>query len=89
MLQLCCQNYLLALENVSITEETILVRVYLVVTILKLKPNNRFNPESYRGIWVHVVILLQNSRPLLTLPPSDLAAIKAIIRIVWLRSNLS
>lgn len=42
--QLCFQNYPLGLENLSIAEKVIIVRAYPVVTILKLRPNNRFNP---------------------------------------------
>ena len=88
MLQLYCQNYPLALENLSIVEDAVIAKAHPVVTILKLRPNNRFNPVSYRGIRGHAVILSQNPELLLTLVPSDLATIEDIVRIIWLRSNL-
>lgn len=48
--QLYYQNYLLALENLNIAKEAIITRTYPIVTILKLRQNDRFNPRSYRGI---------------------------------------
>ena len=68
--------------NLSIAEEAVITRAHPVVTILKLRPNNRCNPESYREIRGHAVILSQNPGPLLTLLPSDLAAIEDVVRIV-------
>ena len=44
--QLCYQNYLSAIENSSIVKEAVIARTHPVVTIWKLKPNNRFNPGS-------------------------------------------
>lgn len=55
--QLCCQNYPLALENLSISKKTVIAETHPVVTILKLGPNNRFNLGSYRKIWDHAIIL--------------------------------
>lgn len=52
-----CQNYPLALENLSIAEKIVIARVYPVVTSLKLKPNNKFNLEAYRGIGGYAVLL--------------------------------
>lgn len=89
MSQLCCQNYPLALENLSIAEEAVIARAHPVVTILKLRPNNRFNPGAYRGIRGHAVLLPQNPGPLLTLLPSDLAALGDVVRIIWLESTSS
>ena len=87
MPQLCCQNYPSALENLSIAEEAVIARAHPVVTILKLRPNNRFNPGAYRGIRGHAVLLPQNPGPLLTLLPSDSAALGDVVRIVWLGST--
>lgn len=86
--QFCCQNYPSALENLSIAEEVIIAKAHPIVTILKLKPNYRFNPGSYRRIRSHAIILSQNTRALLILFPSDLAVIEDIVRIIWLKSNL-
>ena len=87
MPQLCCQNYPSALENLSIAEEAVIARAHPVVTILKLRPNNRFNPGAYRGIRGHAILLPQNPGPLLTLLPSDSAALEDVVRIVWLGST--
>ena len=89
MSQLCCQNYPLTLENFSITKKVVIAKAHLIITILKLKPNNRFNPRFYRGIQDHVIILFQNLGPLLISFPSDLATFEDIIRIVWLGLTFS
>ena len=87
MPKFCCQNYSSVLENLSIAEEAIIARAHFIVTILKLRPNNRFNPGSYREIRGHTVILSQNSGPLLTLLLFNSAILEDVIRIVWLRST--
>lgn len=70
------------LENLSIAEKVVVARAHLIVTILKLKPNNKFNPRFYKRITGHVVILSQKPGPLLTLLLSDLAKIEDIVHIV-------
>lgn len=88
MPQLYCQNYLSALENFNITEKFVIVKAHLIVTILKLRPNNIFNLGVYKEIRDYAVLLSQNSGPLLTLLLSDLAAFKDVVYIIWLESTL-
>lgn len=80
--QLCCQNYFLLLENLSIAKTAVITRAYLVVIILKLKPNNIFNLRAYRKIRGYTVFLSQNSRLLLTLLLFDLAVFENVMYIV-------
>ncbi len=63
----CCQYYLTSLEDLISAEETVIIRIHPVVIILKLCPNNNFNPGIYRGVYRHSVLLLQNPGLLLTL----------------------
>ena len=86
--QFYCQNYPSALENLSIADKVVIARAHLVVTILKLRPNNTFNLGGYRGIRGHAVLLFQHLGPLLTLLPSDSAAFEDVVCIVWLGSIL-
>ena len=58
--QLCCQHYADLLEGLTSTKKVVIARTHLVVSILKLRPNNRFNPWSYRGICGHFMLLPQN-----------------------------
>lgn len=80
--QLCSQNYFLALENLSIAQKIIIARAHLIITILKLRPNNKFNPGSYRKIRDHAIILPQNPWLLLILLLFNLIVIEYIMRIV-------
>ena len=75
------------MTNFSIAKKAIITRVHLIITILKLRPNNRFNLRSYREIQGYAIILSQNSRSLLTLLLSDLATFEDVMRIIWLRST--
>lgn len=87
MSQFYCQNSLVVLKNLNIIEKAIIAKVHLVVTILKLKPSNKFNLGFCRGTWDHIVILFQNPGPLLTLFASNLSATENIVYIIWLKLN--
>lgn len=77
------------MENFSIDEKVVIARAHLVVTILKLKPNNKFNIGAYKGIRGHIVFLPQNRGQLLILLLFDFASFEDIIHIIWLGSTLS
>lgn len=89
MLQLYCQTYYLALKNPNIAKEPVIIRVYFVITILKLRPNNRLNSRSYKKIRDYAIILSQNLGPFLTLLLFDLFVIEDIMYIIQLESNLT
>ncbi len=83
MSKLCCQYYPTLLEDLTSTKKAVIAKGYPVVTILKLKPNNNFNPGIYRGIHRHSVLLPQNPGLLLTLFPSETTFVDDILRVVW------
>ncbi len=57
MPKLCYQYYPASLEDLTSNEEAVIARANLVVTILKLKLNDSFNPRTYRGVRGHSVLL--------------------------------
>ena len=83
MPKLYYQYYLASLEDFTSAEEVVIVRTHPVVTILKLKPNNSFNPGTYRGVRGHSVLLPQNPGPLLILLPLETTSVNNIVRVVW------
>ncbi len=56
MPKLYYQYYSALLEDFASAEEAVIVRAHLVVTILKLRPNNSFNLRTYKGIRGHFVL---------------------------------
>ncbi len=78
-----CQSYPPALADLSMAEEATIACAHPVVSILKLRPSRAFNPAAYSHIKGHIVLLPQNSAPLLTLLPSPTLALHDVIRIVW------
>ncbi len=79
MPKLCCQYYPASLEDLTSAEEAVIARAHLVVTILKLRPNNSFNPRTYRGVRGYSMLLPQNPRPLLTLLPSKMTSVDDVV----------
>ena len=79
MAQFCCQYYPTLLEDLTSAEEAVIARIYPVVTILKLKPNNSFNPGTYKGVYGYSVILPQNPGSLLTILPSEIIFIDDVV----------
>ncbi len=57
MPKLCCQYYPAPLEDLTSAEEVVIARAHPVVTILKLRPNNSFNPGTYRGVRGYSILL--------------------------------
>ena len=58
--QLYCQYYPLQSNGFITAKEVVIVKAYLIITILKLRPNNKFNPRSYWAIQAHFMLPLQN-----------------------------
>ncbi len=85
---MCCQYYPVLLEHLTSAEEAVIARAHLVVTILKLKPNNNFNPGTYRGICRHSVLLFQNPRPVFTLLLLEMTSIDNVVQVVWAGKTL-
>lgn len=81
--QLCCQHYPSQLDGLTTAEEAVIVKAHPVITILKLRPNNKFNPKLYQGIKRHSVLLPQNPDLFLILLPSETTYIHDILRIIW------
>lgn len=50
MPQIYYQDYSGPLDGLISIEETVITRANLVIIILKLRPNNRFNPKLYMGV---------------------------------------
>lgn len=70
------------LKGLRSIEKIIIARAYLVITILKLRSNNNFNPGLYRGIRGHSVLLPQNLELLLDLPLSEIMPIDKVVRVM-------
>lgn len=86
--QLCCQYYLALLEHLISVEKAVITRTHLVVTVLKLRPNNSFNPETYRGVCRHSVLLPKNPELLLTLLPSKTTSVDDVMQVLWVSKTL-
>lgn len=82
MPQKYCQDYPGLLNGLTSAEEVVITRAHLIVTILKLTPNNRFNLGFYRGVQGYSILLPQNSGPLLNLLSSDTTSVNDIMRVV-------
>ena len=52
--QLYCQYYLAFLQDLASVDKTVIAKTDLVITILKLRPNNSFNLQIYR-IFVNIL----------------------------------
>lgn len=74
-----CYYNLLLLDSFLFIKEVIITKVYPIVIILKLRPNNSFNPKSYRGVRRHFILLSQNLDLLLNLLPSEVMLVKNVI----------
>ena len=83
MSQLYCQYYPALLKDLTSVEEAVIAKVYPVVTILKLRPNNSFNPETYRGLCRHFVLLPQNLGLLLILLPLEMTSVDNVMQVIW------
>ena len=78
-----CQSYPPVLADHSMAKEAIIVCAHPVISILKLRPSETFNPIVYSGIKEHIVLFPQNSSSLLILLLFPILALHDIIRIVW------
>ncbi len=68
-------------------EEAAIAHAHPVISILKLRPNRGFNPAAYHVIKGHIVLLLQNPFPLLSLLPSPEIALHDLICVVWYKEG--
>ncbi len=82
MSQLYCQYYPAFLKDHISAKEAVIARTHLVVIILKLKPNNSFNPGTYKSVRKQFLLLPQNLGPLLTLLPSKTTFVNDVVRVV-------
>ncbi len=87
LLRASCQLYPPGLDGLSMAEEVAIARAHSVISILKLRSNRGFNPAAYYAIEGHVVLLPQNSSPLLSLLPSPEITLHNLIRVVWCRKR--
>ena len=69
--QLC----LPALDSLSMAEEAAIACDHPITSILKIRPNRGFYPAAYHAIKRHVVLLLQNPSPFLSLLSSPKIAV--------------
>lgn len=76
------------LKNLNIAKKALNDRVYLIVTILKLRPNNKFNLKFYKRVQNDAMILYQNLGLFLTLFLSDFAGIEDVMHIIYFASHL-
>lgn len=84
-----CQYYSGPLESFTSAKKAVIVKIYLVITILKLKPYNNFNLRSYRGICNNFIFLPQNPWSLLNLLPLKTTFFNNVVRVVWVDKTLS
>lgn len=76
-------SYLPSLANLSRVQEALIARAHPVVSILKLRPSEVFNPAAYICIKRYAVLLPQNLSFLLNLLFFPMLALHDVIRIVW------
>ena len=88
MPQLYCQYYPSFLEDLTSIEEAVIAKAHPVVTILKLRPNNSFNPGIYRDVCGHFVFLSQNTKPLFILLPSEITFVDDVVQVMWVGKML-
>ena len=81
--QIYCQDYLEPLISLISANKAIIVRTHLVVTILKLRPNNKFNSGLYKSVRGYFVLLSQNPDLLLNLLLSGTTFIDNVMQVVW------
>lgn len=82
MPQLCYQHHPGLLKSLTYTKQFVIARTHLVITILKLKPNNNLNFRSYKGVCRHYMLLPQNLETLLNLFSLETTFVDMIIRVV-------
>lgn len=83
-----CQCYPGPSEGLISTDKTVIARAYPVITILKLRLNNNFNPGLYRSVCRHSMFLLQNSGLLLNLLPWETTFVDDVVKVVWTSKTL-
>lgn len=83
MLQIYCQDYLGLLNGFTSAEKAVIAKTHSVITILKLRPNNKFNSGLYRGVQGHSILLPQNPGRLLNLLLSNTTSVNDVMQVVW------
>ena len=83
MPKLYCQYYSASLKDLISAEEGVIAKVYLVITIMKLRLNNSFKPGIYKSVYGYFMLLPPNLGPLLILLPSETTSVDNIIQVVW------
>jgi hypothetical protein len=79
-----CQDYLSALEGLTIVEECLIAKYYPVGTILKLRPRGRSSPTIYNAIRGYIIVIPQDPGPLLHILPSPELRLDNLIKVFWL-----
>ena len=78
-----CQDYPHVLQDLTLTEERLIARSHPVASILKLRPNNTYNPAAYNRLRGHIIVLPQDPGPLLDILPSPELKLHEKIKVVW------
>lgn len=83
MPQLYYQYYFAWLKDLIFVEKDAIARIYLVISILKLKFKNNFNLGLYESVCGYFVLLPLNLEPLLILLSLKTTCMNNLMRIVW------
>ncbi len=78
-----CQDYLPALEVLTLVEEMLIAQCHPVMSILKLRPNGALLLVAYQYVCGHAVVFLQSPRLLSTILPLFVVKLHEHIRVVW------
>ncbi|KAJ5364728.1 uncharacterized protein N7496_010441, partial [Penicillium cataractarum] len=71
-----CQDYPLALEGLTLTEECLIAKCHPLGLVLKLRPGGHSAPVNYYA--------LRDPRPLLDILPSPELMLHSLIKVFWL-----
>lgn len=82
-----CQDYSCVLHNLTLTEKCLIMRSHSIISILKLCFNNICNPVAYNWLCGHVIVLSQDSGPLLDILPSAEIKLHKKIKIIWFENR--
>lgn len=84
-----CQNYPSALEDLTIVEERLIAKCHPTGTILKLRLGSYSSLANYNALRGHMILIPQDTGPLLQILPSPELKLDNLISMFWLGKILS
>lgn len=76
-----CQNFPLALEGLTLTEECLIAKCHPLGVVLKPRPGGYASSVSYYSLPSHFIIIRQDPGPLLDILPSPELTLYSLIKV--------